>query len=238
MFFLLVCLFVAAAQLVFTYFFITPILWPPEKKYTPVILLHGLGPRVITGLSLVPLELYLNHVCGYKNTHRIRYPVNTMMPREMVDDVSKTMIGLGLGLGDDDEIMVIGQSMGGVVANMLHTKGWNISKAVYIGSPLNGARLLKQIESILPTFVKDMLMKPAYHYLMIPSMRAAVPPHDFHTISMAWPFTDFDGCVYRDEACIHADHHTHLAFADHRSVFLNPRLWSEVGKRLGNTKKT
>lgn len=36
-----------------------------------------------------------------------------------------------------EEIILIGQSMGGVVANNLHTKGWKIKKAIYVGSPLH-----------------------------------------------------------------------------------------------------
>lgn len=42
------------------------------------------------------------------------------------------------------------------------------------------------------------------------------------------PITNFDGCVYRDEAGFDAEHHSHLPWADHRTVFGNPRLRMHV----------
>ncbi len=58
------------------------------------------------------------------------------------------------------------------------------------------------------------------------------PHHDYHTISMSWPFTDFDGCVYKDETIFTEEKHTHLKWADHRTIFANPRLWITVGNLL------
>lgn len=128
-------------------------------------------------------------------------------------------------------IIVIGQSMGGVIANSLHKKQWDITIAIYIGSPLHGARLLNHLDSNLPTVIRDWFYKSGYDHLLTKEQEPA-PPHPYHTISMAWPFTDFDGCVYKDEATIEEDKHTHLGWADHRTVFLNPRLWWCVGEIL------
>ena len=41
---------------------------------------------------------------------------------------------------------------------------------------------------------------------------------------MGWFYTGFDGCVYIDEAYFSEKHHTYLPFADHRTIFANPRL--------------
>ena len=194
-----------------------------------VFLLHGLGPATITGWSLVPLQFYLTWVLGLQRVHIIRYPVNTMEVEEMVDFVDAEM--RKHCSARHDSVVLIGQSMGGVVANRMHTKGWNITKSVYIGSPLHGARLLNYLNAHLSTVVRDFMHKKPYEFLM-DKEREEAPPHPYHTISMSWPGTSFDGCVFRDEATLEESNHTHLPWADHRTVFLNPRLWYHVGNMV------
>lgn len=181
-----------------------------------VFLLHGLGGR---SWSLRPLELYLQYN-GYSNAQRIDYPVDVLGLDECLDHVSKE---LAKCVSKQDPIVLIGQSMGGVVANNMHKRGWNIVFAIYIGSPLHGANLLNQLEAVLPATIKDFFYKKPYGFLK-DKEREEKPPHPFHTISMGWFFSDFDGCVYRSEATLDDEHHTHLAWADHRSIFANPRL--------------
>lgn len=193
-----------------------------------VFLLHGLGPQLITGWSLEPLRLYLKYYHGFSNVHTIRYPVNSAEVDEMVDVVDAEM---AKHASKDESVILIGQSMGGIVANRMHTKGWNVEKAIYIGSPMHGARLLGFLDAQLPAALRDVLYKKAYGFLLQKD-RDESPPHDCHTISMSWPFTDFDGCVFRDETVLDEDKHTHLAWADHRTIFLNPRLWWHVGNIL------
>jgi pimeloyl-ACP methyl ester carboxylesterase len=189
----------------------------------PIFLLHGLGASPIT---LWPLEQYLQFVGGFNNTHRLLYPVDTTPFEECLDYVDKEMLQHA---NKEQEVILIGQSMGGVIANNMHKKGWKVKMAVYIGSPLHGANLLNQLENILPTKVRNALYKLPYDYLKVKD-REPEPPHPYHTISMAWPFTEFDGCVYKHETMLDEDKHTHLAWADHRTIFANPRLWHKVFK--------
>ena len=195
---------------------------------TPIFLLHGLGPEKIISMTLYPLEIYLNHQ-GYQNTYRLSYPVNHVELEEAIENIENQMIELANK--ESDEIILIGQSMGGVVANNLHKKGWRIKKAIYIGSPLHGAKLLNQLEDILPEKLTNMLNKKAYDVLK-KKERESEPPHPYHTISMGWFYTEFDGCVYKEEAMLDEKHHTHLAWADHRTIFANPRLWNFVKSLL------
>lgn len=193
-----------------------------------IFLLHGLGPSITTRPSLAPLEWYLNK-CGYTNTHRIAYPTSESDLDEMLNYVDAEM--KKYANPDTDEVILIGQSMGGVVSNNMHRMGWNIRFAIYIGAPLHGANLLNQLEAVLPTMVRDFLFKKPYELLMNKE-HDPIPPHDYHAITMAWPFTAFDGCVYQSEGMLEEDKHTHLPWADHRTVFLNPRLWYHVNNIL------
>lgn len=165
---------------------------------------------------------------GYKNTHKITYPVDKLPYEECLDFLDKEMEKLA---DKKEEIILIGQSMGGVYSNNLHKKGWRVKNAVYIGSPLHGANLLNQLEAVLPTRIKDMFYKLPYDYLKHKE-REEAPPHSYKTISMGWACSRFDGCVYQKEATLEEENHTHLAWADHRTVFANPRLWTWVEKLM------
>ena len=191
----------------------------------PIFLLHGLGAHPIT---LWPMEMYLNVVGGFKNTHRLYYPVDHMEFEESVDYVDREMLKHA---SKDQEVILIGQSMGGVVSNSLHKKGWKIKFAVYIGSPLHGAKLLNQLEVVLPTKIRNAMYKKPYDFLKSKETEEE-PPHPYHTISMAWFWTEFDGCVYKDEATLGDTKHTHLPWADHRTIYANPRLWSTVNRLI------
>lgn len=194
----------------------------------PIFLLHGLGAHAVT---LYPLSLYLQWQ-GYTNVHTINYPVdNHGTIDESVNFVSDYIDNVTT---KTTPIILVGQSMGGVIANNLHKKGWTIKHAIYIGSPLHGAQLLTQLEDILPTKIRDALHKKPYDILKNKE-RESPPPHTYNTISMGWFNTEFDGCVYKDETVIEPTNHTHLPWADHRTIFANPRLWTLVHKLIRET---
>jgi hypothetical protein len=191
-------------------------------------MLHGLGAHPIT---LKPLEWYLNYI-GHVNTYNIKYKVNQYATvQQSVDEVDTILLDAGMQK-TTDELILIGQSMGGVVANNLHTAGWNIVFAIYIGSPLHGANLINQLERTLPRMIINILNKPPYDILKNKD-REDEPPHPYKTITMSWLFTSsFDGCVYKNEAMLDEQNNMHLYAADHRTVFANPRLWFKVGKLI------
>jgi hypothetical protein len=50
------------------------------------------------------------------------------------------------------------------------------------------------------------------------------PKHPCHTITVSWFNTKFDGCVFMDED----ETNTHISWSDHRTIFVDPRLWKVV----------
>ena len=194
-----------------------------------IVLLHGLGAHPIT---LEPLRLYLAwSYPDIKSIHNIVYQADRQTLEQSVMEVSTKMEKL---LGSKKEvIVVIGQSMGGLVSNRLHKYGWsNIRKTITIGAPLHGARFLSQLEALLPTLIRNWFYKLPYDSLKHKQIEQE-PPHDYHNITMSWFWTTFDGCVYRDEACFgNEEKTTHLNWADHRTIFANPRLWFLVSRLI------
>ena len=162
-----------------------------NKKISQILIsCSGLGCSPIT---FFPLEVYLN-LNGFKNTYRISYAVDKQCLKKSIDDVDAELTKRANK--SDNEIIIIGQSMGGRVANELHTYGWKIKFAVYIGAPLKGARLLNKLESWVPTFIRNLLYKTPYTDLK-KEITPTPPPHPYHTISMGWFGSSFDGCVAR-----------------------------------------
>ena len=189
-----------------------------EETKPYVILLHGLGA---TPYTLLGIEKYLNWK-GFTRTYKPSYPSGSHSLEDCVDIVNRDLEGV---VSKDEKIIVIGQSMGGVIGNLLHTKGWNLEMLITIGSPLKGAMLLRTLKDTLPLKVQDALHKPMYDDLLkMIEEPLKEPPHNYHCFTMAWPMTNFDGCVYVEEAHFDKERHTHLPFSDHRTIFANPRL--------------
>lgn len=191
----------------------------------PIFLIHGIGASSIT---LWPLEKYLNYK-GFKKTFKIDYPVNKMTFLDAVNYVDAEISKLADK--QKDTILLIGQSMGGVISNELHKKGWKIEKAIYIVAPLHGAHLLNKLNIFLPQKIVNFMYIPPYEHLM-KEKKAVEPPHDYHTISVSWPFMAFDGCVYKKETILDEKKHSHLRWLDHRTAFVSIRLCMEVYKQL------
>jgi len=201
-----------------------------EDKYinndTNIFLIHGIGSNT---LSFLPLKLYLNRY-GFKKVYSIDYPVNKYEFEESLKIVNNKIIKI-LNNDDNKEIVVIGQSFGGNISNSLHKMGRNIIKSICICSPLHGAKLVNMIESKIPKFVSNILRNKPFEYLKDKDDDEK-PPHDFHTISFGWFTSDFDGCVYKHETMLDPEKHTHITWTDHRTGFLDPRLFKEVFKVL------
>lgn len=205
---------------------------------TPIFLLHGLGSHPVT---LYPLERYLNQK-GYTNTYSISYNPDRSDIELSVLEVDRKMLLKADKL--NEEIILIGQSMGGVVANHLHKEGWKIKKAIYIGSPLHGAKMTSIVENWVPNFLLNWFKSPAWESLSEKSkqfqetedkktfVEKFEPPHDYHTISMGWWNTEWDSRVFKDETMFNPDKHTHLDREDHCLIFMKPRLWELVHKLI------
>lgn len=195
---------------------------------TPIILLHGLRSLPLT---MTPLQQFLKIKGKFENIHNIRYRVN-----DVTFDESINMLDTKLSKlidKDNDRPIIVGQSMGGVMGNNLHKYGWNIAKSITIGSPLHGARILNMLDNNLPQYIKDMFFIEPYFYLMNKDSDK-IPPHPYHCITMSLPFSNFDGCVFVDEAKFEDQHHTHLNNAHHITVFGNPKLFNIVLREIKN----
>ena len=211
---------------------------------TPIILLHGLGGitgSTFTILSLYPLKTYLEFK-GYNNVHIVSYPSSKLTIDNSVEYVSNKILEI---TNKDQDIIIVGQSIGGVIGFNMHTKGWKVKLVISIGSPLNGARLISQIENLVESNLWEFLsrfikknIKSQGHIELQKKNSQEPPPHSYKTISLGWFNTSFDGFVYKDEAIINEKHNLHLNWADHRTVFLNPRLWYHVHNIIYKSNKT
>jgi pimeloyl-ACP methyl ester carboxylesterase len=196
---------------------------------TSIVLLHGLGNRRWT---LIGLEFYLNWY-GYSNVFRPQFNADTL-PEISCAEVTRLLIEQ-CRLDKTQPIVVIGNSMGGVVGSHLHEFGWRIELLITINSPLNGATLLRELDSMLPISVMGMCggNSPTYNYLKaLPVM--GIPPHPYKTIGTPLPFMNSDGMVQEQDAMIEAQHHHRIGWGSHHTVVLDPRVYFAILSILQN----
>ena len=195
-----------------------------------VFLLHGLGGYPWT-LSL--MQMHLVHQ-GFRRVHALTYDTEAPTLAQSMTSASVAMDRILDCVPEErrrQRVLLVGHSWGGLVANNLHQHGWDVVGAVYIASPLHGASMLHTLREWIPEGLAELLRRPAYNALL-PKGRESPPPHPYHTVSAGYFGSDFDGCVWAEEATLHPDHHTHLTWEDHRLVIAKPRLWRLVAKQL------
>lgn len=187
-----------------------------------VVLLHGLhgSPTHVWTIKLAVQRKFPDakiHVPHYLTTH-------ISSTDELVQRVSKVLL---THVDKRTPIHVIGQSLGGVAAMNLYKDGWNVVKAITVGSPLHGASVLNTLHKVLPIVFN----RGTYVYLRTKPCQDE-PPHEYKTISMGILNSNFDSCVHRHEATLKEEHHTHETWLDHRFGFLHPRLLRTIVSKL------
>lgn len=218
---------------------------------THIFLVHGLGANWMT---MLPIKWSLERR-GYTRVDTVSYPCDLLDLEGSVQAVSNEIERCliekyGAGDAKEKEIVVIGQSLGGVVCNRLHTKGWRVRGAVYFVSPLGGSAVLRWCRDNLSDWMLEKMEKPVYECLTRKQER---PPHRYLTVGASWPFLGFDGRVFADEMKFGGDgdgdgdgdwdrresgsetslgHHKHLWGADHCLIVLDPRLHNLIGEFL------
>jgi pimeloyl-ACP methyl ester carboxylesterase len=190
---------------------------------TPIIILHGLGNRAWT---MILFEWYLNW-CGYTNTFRPLYDANAL-PMNSSREVNRKLLDHFKGR-QNHTVVIVGNSMGGVVGAEMHKFGWDVKLLITINSPLNGASFLHQLDGAFPTRLVEVCGGDStiYNYLRR-KPPAAIPPHPYKTISTNLPFMQFDGMVYQQDAMIEPKHHSIIPWGSHHTVVLDPRVYFEV----------
>lgn len=185
-------------------------------KDTPVILLHGAGGH---SWSMKPIEWILRWK-SYPNVHIIDYDFSGDLKSciDSADDEIRKKV-------DGNEVVIIGQSLGGVIGSHLDEKGWNIKKLVTIVSPLHGANFINTLSESSPKFY-EYVHRPVYKDLS--GHKLERPECECISISTSLPFTDFDGCVFKDEAVIDKDNHYHIPWSHHATVFFSFRLMKKI----------
>ena len=192
-----------------------------NKSTLHLFLIHGLGGRPI---SMFPLEWFLGQT--YTNIHRISYPSKSVDLKTAIEHVNDAMHTI-IEDQQNCDIVVIGQSLGGLICHGLHKYDWNIILSITIGSPHHGSMLLQVVERSIPTRVADFLRLPVYADLLERlDAPLEVPPHPYHTISTSFfPLTTFDGQVFSSETALVEEHHHHIPYNNHWTICVDPRMF-------------
>ena len=191
---------------------------------TKYIFIHEMGG---SPLAMIPLEKYLIYY-GINNTYQIRYSSNNLGLEDAIINVNAEIEKIATK--EFDELVILAQSLGGLIAIGLEKYGWNIRKCIFIACPLKGAMIINKLDENVNETILKWFYSPVIDDLrkLTNSELFDMPDFEYNTISTSWPFTDFDGYVYRDETTMNPEFHTHIPHSDHRFIFADPRLFRKV----------
>jgi hypothetical protein len=181
------------------------------SQNTEIIYIHGLNA---TGFAMLPFKYY------NQKGHAVTYSTFGTTLEQMIDEVDQKIFEIVKT--KDIKLILVGWSMGGIISNRLHQKGWNILLGIYVASPLNGAKIFNTIPALfsIHEYLKEKEEEPE-------------PPHNYHTISLGWLNSSFDGAVFKNETIIKEDKHQHIGFTDHRFSAFDPRVLRAVYDKIG-----
>lgn len=211
---------------------------------TPIILLHGLGQDSITlglknsiSLMAVKSSLYMK---GYKNIYNPYY--NTLGNLET--SIKMADKAISEYVSKEDEIIVIGHSLGGIIALKLRENGWKLKYVITIASPLQGTVMISYVQNNLPNqlewmeknipYITTMLKTPIWDDLIqLKKNPIAKPEHPVTTISTSLANTSFDGRVAISDTKLDGnDDHYHFNWSEHTAILADIRLLIKLGELL------
>lgn len=184
-----------------------------------IYLIHGLHSKPFVFL---PMEYTLRYYIPNSNVYRVGYPTKLSL-KESVKHVSNE---IEKNSTKESNIILIGHSLGGIIAKNLHKHNWNIKKSIFISSPLKGSFVLDFIENKLPSINNIFCKDPIFSD--IKSQNGEEPPHDYYTISTCWLNTEFDGRVFKNTCILNEEKHTHFSFSDHTIALIDPRVINHI----------
>lgn len=200
---------------------------------TPILLLHGLGGRVWTMALFVSFLSQL----GFTNVYTPQWPsVTCDMPGECINALAP-QLDSWLNGSRDTSFVVIGNSMGGVLAYHLPRWGYNISKAFYVAAPLNGSRAVQWMnrQASFGQLVAEQAVGEGSWFYLSQNHYLAPPDHTYWTMTRSLlDLGDdyrFDGHVFHKEAVIESDRDVHGS-GSHFDLAINPFFWSQIAIRL------
>jgi len=147
-----------------------------------IVLLHGAGGRRWHMLSIEKFLKSKGYIC-----HNISYQHSGNL-KQCIDSVNRRLTHT-IRLFETP-LIIIGQSLGGLIGSQLHKHGWNIRQLITIASPLRGARFIGEVEQRAKKILNDsterllrrLLMREVYNDLrdlcQVESLEE--PPHDYH----------------------------------------------------------
>ena len=190
-----------------------------------VVLLHGLGGNFF---MLSKVETFLQEK-GF-DVHKVFYPSRTERLDYCVQYVSDALIELET---ENNNIVIIGQSAGGLVGSRIPTNigNKNIVYLITVGSPLRGSKQIRFWNWLIPQFLVNMIEKPMYYDfldLTNGNREVIIPEYPYHCVTMSYPipFIALDRAVFRDEAIFDEINNTHFFLCDHDLIFLDPRFYT------------
>lgn len=188
-----------------------------------VALIHGMndGLGIFPGIGMYPLSFYLNTSVPEEVVHTTHSSGPTI--DDCVEEIKKQ-------LDTDSDWVLIGHSLGGVIATRLsHNPDIKVKGVVCFGSPLRGAALAGVAKHVSPWKKNPM-------YKELSTIDEKEPPCKYITFSGSVFFAEFDGKVFEVETKFQQENHINT-YASHVLLAISPTVWRSTRDFINSFRK-
>jgi esterase/lipase len=198
------------------------------NKLFKIILVHGIHCNANT---LSPFKWTLNKA-GYTNVKTITYLNSGKY--SLNDSIESANYELNKIVTKKEPIVLVGQSLGGIVAHNMYKYNYNIIGGYYMVTPFNGSRLLQyyfnnnKFIEIYPKYNKQIFtdINELSKYNSLNEI------YNFPIRTISGGIFDFDSKIFKDETILDKRYHKHIPFTTHGSVIYSPRVHYDLLKFL------
>ena len=186
-----------------------------------ILTIHGLGG---SSFSHKPMKLYLEkYLTSSEKINVISHSYDsTNLTFPQVLEELESFLSNYQWINDDEKAIVIGHSLGGIVAT--HLNHQRIKGVITVSSPHTKCDFAKFFKDTAPTFISNYFLGKMYDTLVNQPLTSTIPK--ITCITSSWyPWYKFDGRVYTEEM-IHpqATKTYHLEYSDHLIQLYDPRM--------------
>ena len=192
-----------------------------------IFLIHGLMANATLNFFLLSRRLKNK---GFKDIHALSYSSFTMDLETATKSCHKQILNVLHEDNSTEPIVLLGNSIGGVIAYNLLNTDLNVRLLIMIASPIKGCRFLDGMWDSVKSTIRHLTPVPILRDLCNKEDRSIIEPSvPYYTITSSLPSDEhYDGAIHRDDAVIDEGRNFHISKCSHTFLAIDRRCAEAV----------
>lgn len=192
-----------------------------------IFLIHGFMANATLNFFLLSRRLKNK---GFRDLHTLSYSSFTMDLETATQSCYKQILDTLHENRVTEPIILLGNSIGGVIAYNLLNTDLNVRLLIMIASPIKGCRLIDGMWDSVKSTIRHLAPVPILRDLCNKEDRSIIEPSvPYYTITSSLPSDDhYDGTIHRDDAVIDEKRNFHIPKCSHTFLAVDKRCAEAV----------